>query len=94
MDYGAFLGIQQKPPSSRKDNQPDYIRYHKTNKLDHSYFAEPPEDDGFQFRKRDSLALKTRATNFSKDFEREVSPSSSSDSDNKEIKQIPQKTQK
>ena len=94
MDYGAFLGIQQKPPSSRKDNLPDYIRYHKTNKLDHSYFAEPPEDDGFQFRKKDSLALKNRATKFSKDFEREVSPSSSDSDDNKQTNQISDKTQK
>jgi hypothetical protein len=35
----------------QQQQQPDYIRYHKNNNLDMSYFNELKKDDGFDFRK-------------------------------------------
>jgi len=43
-----------KLPKNNEDQQqhtPDYIRYHKNNNLDMSYFNELKKDDGFDFRK-------------------------------------------
>jgi hypothetical protein len=51
----------------------DYIRYH--NKLDLKYCTEGPEDDGFQFRRKEERLRRPKV--FAREFEKEVSPSSS-----------------